>query len=116
MPTVLSDSPLPATILDHERLDAYRVAVELDDLVAAASRLSSRGAAWLWDQALRAAASVVLNIAEACGRDGADRARCLRIARGSALETDAALTLLSHRRALEGKQPTVARGGSTGRR
>jgi hypothetical protein len=56
------------------------VAVQLDDLVAAASRSSSRGAAWLWDQALRAEASVVLNIAEACGRDGADRALCLRIA------------------------------------
>jgi four helix bundle protein len=109
MPTAPSISPLPATILDHERLDAYRVAVELDDLVAAASRSSSRGAGWLWDQALRAAASVVLNIAEACGRDGADRARCLRIARGSALETDAALTLLAHRRALDGKHRAAAR-------
>lgn len=87
-------------ILDHERLDAYRVAVELDRIVVAASRTSSRGSAWLWDQAQRAAASAVLNLAEACGRDGADRARCLRIARGSALETDAALTLLAHRGAL----------------
>jgi hypothetical protein len=77
-------TPLPASppaILDHERLDAYRIAVELDSVLVAASRKSSRGHAWLWDQALRAAASAVLNLAEACGRDGADRARCLRIAR-----------------------------------
>jgi hypothetical protein len=42
----------PAT-LDHERLDAYRAAVELDRLIAAAARSSTRGAAWLWDQAMR---------------------------------------------------------------
>ncbi len=95
----------PIVLLDHERLDAYRIAVELDGVLVAASRTSSRGHAWLWDQALRAAASVVLNLAEACGREGADRARCLRIARGSALETDAALTLLAHRGALgEGRR------------
>jgi four helix bundle protein len=46
-----------------------------------------------------------MNIAEACGREGADRARCLRIARGSALEVDAALTLLAHR----GACPALAR-------
>ena len=44
-----------------------------------------------------AIASTVLNLAEALGREGADRARALRIARGSALELDAALTLLAHR-------------------
>jgi four helix bundle protein len=39
----------------------------------------------------------VLNLAESTGREGADRARCLRISRGEALEVDAALTLLEHR-------------------
>jgi hypothetical protein len=39
-------------------------------------------------------------LAEAVGRQGADRAQRHRIARGSALEADAALTLLGHRRML----------------
>ena len=83
--------------LQHERLDAYRLAVELDGAVVAIAHRSGRGHAWLADQAMRASASVVLNLAEALGREGADRARALRIARGSALELDAALTLMLHR-------------------
>ncbi len=86
-----------AVQLDHERLDAYRVATKLDGRVVAIARRAPRGHAWLGDQAQRASASVVLNLAEAMGREGADRARALRIARGSALEVDAALTLLAHR-------------------
>lgn len=84
-------------LLDHERLDAYRVAVELDGIVVGLVRRAPRGHAWLGDQAQRASASTVLNLAEALGREGADRARALRIARGSALEVDAALTLLAQR-------------------
>lgn len=87
----------PKTQLDHERLDAYRVALELDGAVVAISRRAPRGHGWLGDQAQRASGSVVLNLAEAFGREGTDRARALRIARGSALEVDAALTLLAHR-------------------
>ena len=83
--------------LDHERLDAYRVAVELDDVVVQIARRSGRGHGWLCDQAHRASGSAVLNLAEAVGREGADRARCIRIARGSALEADAAVKLLEHR-------------------
>jgi four helix bundle protein len=82
---------------DHERLDVYTAAGELDGVVVAMARLAPRGHAWLGDQAQRASARVVLNLAEALGRDGADRARMLRISKGSALELDAALTLLSHR-------------------
>ena len=80
--------------LQHERLDAYADTVELDGAVVSISRKAGRGHAWLADQAMRASASVVLNLAEALGREGADRARALRIARGSALELDAALTLM----------------------
>jgi four helix bundle protein len=83
--------------LDHERLDAYRVAVALDALVVHVARAAPRGHGWLADQAQRASGSAVLNLAEAVGREGADRARCLRISRGSALELDAALTLLEQR-------------------
>jgi four helix bundle protein len=86
-----------AVPLDPERLDAYRVAVELDALVVRIARGAGRGHGWLCDQVLRASGSTVLNLAEAVGRQGADRARCLRIARGSAFETDAALELLLHR-------------------
>jgi hypothetical protein len=64
---VATSSP---SVLDHERLDLYGVAVALDGSIVTASRNASRGNAWLWDQAQRASASVVLNIAEACGREG----------------------------------------------
>ena len=83
--------------LQHERLDAFAVAVELDGAVVAIAHRSGRGHAWISDQVMRASASAVLNLAEALGREGADRARALRIARGSALELDAALTLMLHR-------------------
>lgn len=93
----MSETHSSAPQLDHERLDAYTAAVALDALVVALTRSASRGHAWLADQAQRASASVVLNLAEALGREGADRARMLRIAKGSALELDAALTLLAQR-------------------
>lgn len=106
----MSETHGSMVLLDHERLDAYRVAVELDGLVVALVRRAPRGHAWLGDQAQRASASTVLNLAEAMGREGADRARALRIARGSALEVDAALTLLAQRGAcaLGGRQDARA--------
>ena len=84
-------------LLDHERLDVYRVAVELDAEVVRICRRVGRGHGWLRAQAQDASGSVVLNLAEGLGRAGADRAQHLRIARGSALEVDAALMLLWHR-------------------
>ena len=49
----------------------------------------------LGDQALRAATSVPLNIAEARGRQGKDRAYHFRVAFGSAREVESALVLLA---------------------
>lgn len=95
--------------LDHERLDAYAAAVALDGEVVAMTRKTGRGNGWLCDQATRASASVVLNLAEALGREGLDRARMLRIARGSALELDAALTLLLHRGACRATERNAAK-------
>jgi four helix bundle protein len=95
--------------LQHERLDAFGVAVELDGAVVAIARKAGRGHAWLADQAMRASASVVLNLAEALGREGLDRARALRIARGSALELDAALTLMLHRGACRAEARKAAK-------
>lgn len=76
------------TTLPHEGLFAYRVARELVVAVRSA-RISDSG---LRDQALRAAMSVCLNIAEAAGRPGlADQRRVYGIARGEACEVAAAV-------------------------
>ena len=95
--------------LSHERLDAYAIAIELDGAVVGIAHKSGRGHAWISDQAMRASASVVLNLAEALGREGADRARALRIARGSALELDAALTLMLYRGACRAAERNAAK-------
>jgi four helix bundle protein len=63
-----------------------------------ACQRAGRGFFSLCEQARHASASSPLNLAEAVGHRGADRAQRLRIARGSALKVDAALTLLGHRR------------------
>ena len=99
----------PLTTLQHERLDAFAVAIELDGAVVGITRKAGRGHAWIADQAMRASASVVLNLAEALGREGADRARALRIARGSVLKVDAALTLLLHRGACRAEERNAAK-------
>ena len=75
---------------DHEKLDCYRLAVEVNRWVAKArfgGRLHMR------DQALRASDSVVLNISEAMGRGRTTRAgrNHFRVALGSAAECCAAL-------------------------
>jgi four helix bundle protein len=90
-------APTASPLLDHERLDAYRVAVALDDIVVTIARRAPRGHAWLAQQAQEASGSAVLNLAEAVGRQGADRTQRFRYSRSSALEVDAALTLLCHR-------------------
>jgi four helix bundle protein len=90
--------PRGAQPLPHERLDAFRIAVELVELAAAVK--PQRGAAGAVDQLRRAATSVALNISEACGRDGADRRRFFAMARGSALESAAALRVLLALRAV----------------
>ena len=76
---------------DHERLDAYRLAVDVARAVAAAR--FPRGQADLRDQAVRASRSVALNIAEGRARGGGAAKNHYRIALGSAAETCAALDL-----------------------
>jgi four helix bundle protein len=75
------------TTLPHETLAAYQVACELLVSVKNAAIADLK----LRDQALRAAKSVCLNIAEGTGRTGADQKRVFVIARGEASETVAAL-------------------------
>ena len=76
--------------LPFERLLAYQEARKLLEAVRAACITESR----LRDQALRAATSVRLNIAEGAGREGlADKARVCAIARGENCEAGAALDI-----------------------
>ena len=78
--------------LPHQNLIAYRVAC---DLLVAVVQAQIRDAA-LRDQALRAAKSACLNIAEANGRaSSADRRRVFAIARGEATEAAAAVHIAS---------------------
>ncbi len=77
-----ADNPAPE--LDPERLDCYRVALEL---TALAQRLVPRGHRELCDQLTRASLSVPLNVAEGCGRRACgEKAHFYAIARGSAME------------------------------
>jgi four helix bundle protein len=79
-------------LLPHERLDVFQVAIVLVEHVASMGPL--RGTAGALDQLRRAATSVAVNIGEACGKQGRDRQRFFEIARGSALESAAALRVL----------------------
>ncbi len=77
-----ADNREPA--LDPDRLDCYRVALELN---AFARRLIPRGHRELRDQLTRASLSVPLNVAEGCGRRACgEKAHFYAIARGSAME------------------------------
>jgi len=94
-------------VLDHERLDVYRCALEF---LALALRMAERlppGNAALGDQLRRAATSIPLNIAEAVGKTGrADKRRFSAIARGSTMECAAIIdvvTLLNASHAGDGK-------------
>jgi four helix bundle protein len=78
--------------LPHHRLVAYQVAVEL---LVAVKGAGIRDAG-LREQALRAAKSACLNVAEPAGRASrADKARVFVIARGEAVEACAAVEIAS---------------------
>lgn len=83
-------------ILDHERLDVSRLA--LDFLVFAHQVIETlaRGRSHLCDQLTRASTSIVLNLAEGAGKHSkADKRRYYLSARGSATESAALLDVLS---------------------
>ena len=76
--------------LPHRRLLAYEVALQL---LVAVKHAQIRDAK-LRDQALRAAKSTALNIAEGAARvSPADRSRVFAIARGEAMEATAAVEI-----------------------
>jgi four helix bundle protein len=81
---------------NHENLDAYRLSVQVARWAAKVPVPTQRR--HLRDQLVRAADSVVLNIAEGSGQEpGAARRNHYRIARGSAAEVCAVLDLLEPR-------------------
>ena len=87
--------PQAPAILDAEKLDVYRVALEAQvqacDLVPADRRV-------LRDQLERASLSVVLNISEGAGRRSRkDKRRHYAIARGSAMESAAVIDVIARR-------------------
>jgi len=86
--------------LAHERLDAYRVAIEFLALAHPLCARLPRTKGQLGDQMARAAESIVLRIAEGAGCEwrSADQKRHFRAARGSVLECSAALDICRIRR------------------
>ena len=81
----------PTPRFAHDRLDAYRVALEALVRGEAIGRSLPRGYSTLGDQLRRALLSAFLGVAEAAGRSGADRLSRFRCARGEASEAAAAL-------------------------
>jgi four helix bundle protein len=97
-----------AALLDAEKLDVYRVALEFQAI--AGQLVPKRGYAELRDQLDRASISIVLNIAEGCGRRSpADKGRFYSMARGSATECAAILDLLGARGLVDDRPRTRAR-------
>jgi four helix bundle protein len=78
----------------HQRLDAYRVAIELFSGVEAAASRFPRGYADMKDQLRRATSAVVRNIAEGANRfHPGDKIARFLVARGEAGECEATLEM-----------------------
>lgn len=93
-PEPVSESASPV-LLDAERLDVYRAAVQFQAFAVDVMRQAN---GTLRDQLDRASASVVLNIAEAAGRRAPkEKAHFYAIARGSATECAAILDIARSR-------------------
>jgi four helix bundle protein len=74
-------------ILDHEKLDAYHIAIEFVILTDMVIEHLPRGRGYLSDQLQRAALSIPLNIAEGAGEYSIDeKVRFYRMAKRSATE------------------------------
>lgn len=78
----------------HEKLDVYRVSLEGVTRIGALLKTKEIDRS-LRDQVVRSSTSILLNIAEGTGkRSQPDRRGYYEIARGSAMETAAALDVL----------------------
>ena len=87
--------PITRWMLSFQRLDVYQRAIEFLVLTTELTESLPRGHAERADQLIRAAESVVRNIAEGAGRwSDADSAKHYKIARGEAMECEASLDVL----------------------
>jgi four helix bundle protein len=88
-----------ACVLSFQRLDVYQRAIEFLSLAYELVDDLPRGNADRADQLIRAAESVVRNIAEGAGRwSAADSANRYKIARGEAMESASCLDVLRLRK------------------
>ena len=86
-------------MLSFQRLDVYQRAIEFLALVGDIVGDLPKGHAERADQLVRAAESVLRNIAEGAGRwSGADSAKHYKIARGEAMECAASLDVMKLRK------------------
>jgi len=75
------------SVLDHEKLDVYHIAIEFVILSDMVIEQLPRGRGYLSDQLHRAALSIPLNVAEGAGEYAVDeKARFYRMAKRSAIE------------------------------
>ena len=92
-------------MLSFQRLDVYRRAIEFLALTTEVIEGLPRGHADRADQLVRAAESVVRNLAEGAGRwSQADCAKHYKIARGEAMECASSLDVLKLRKLIEDAQ------------
>jgi len=93
-PSARPDDSRPQ-VFDFQKLDCYQAALRLQGLLP---ELGQRCGYSLREQLERAAASILLNTAEACGRRALrDRARFFGMARGSAMECAAIVDIVAAR-------------------
>ena len=91
--------PITRRMLSFQRLDVYQRAIEFLVLTTELTESLPRGHAERADQLIRAAESVVRNIAEGAGRwSDADSAKHYKIARGEAMDCAASLDVLRLRK------------------
>jgi len=98
--TTTQANPTLQTTFGHERLDAYRVALEFFEMAHSLASQLPRAKGQLGDQLERASESILLRIAEGAGAAwrSADQRRHFRAARGSAMECAAILDICRVRR------------------
>lgn len=98
------------SLLDHEKLTVYQVAIEFVILADEVIEHLPRGRAYLSDQLQRAALSIPLNIAEGAGEYAIDeKARFYRMAKRSATECAGVLDVCQRLQLVEEKRYTKGR-------
>ena len=82
--------------MHYEQLDVYKAAIQFLSLSAKIMESCKKGYSTLMDQFRRASYSIPLNIGEAAGKPSEqDRRRYFANARGSAMESNAILDVIS---------------------